>query len=824
MSFLFVTKTYLYSYKQTMKKLLLLLIIAITCYSAIGQSITVEGAVTDASDKSQLAYVNIYQKGTTHGTYTDLKGNFTIDLPAGGGILVFSYMGYEKYEVKIASHTRLDVKLKPLALSLEETVVMPGENPADVIMRKVNDNRKKHDPENLETFSYKSYNKFVVNINRDVDSAFFNENDTLDSFEDTLVNKMNLFLMESITEKLYMKPGKYKETVEASRISGLQNAQYALLATEIQSFSFYKNYIKILGKEYLSPIAEGNTRKYLFILQDTVEEAGETAYVIYYQPRKGKNFSGLSGLLYIHTQKYAVLKATAKMEETGGFSTQVVQNYQKMGEDVYFPSLFTSEFVFAGISVGLEDTTKNKSYKLTPLGKAKTTLYAINLAPALKKKQFDNVELDFAPDALNKDEEFWEKNRQEKLSAKDSLTYVIVDSVGKELNLDRRLEFLRIAQTGKWAVGFLNIHLADILSFNNFEGIRLGARLSTNDRLSRWFSLGGFYAYGFKDLHSKFGGNGTLYLNKTKSSYFDVLYSNDVMETGMQPVGQYTTPKMESMRYLYISVMDRVERSKATFGTRLLRYITAEVGVERVNKLATTTYRYGDGLQQYYRFTNAVVSLRWAPGEKLVRSFGQLRAKDTKWPIVYATFTKGFNNVMDGQFDFFRTDLIAEYDFRVRHTGHSYMRLMAGNTEGNVPYTELHFGKSGFNNKNLSIVTSWAFETMRFNEFFGDRYAALFFRHNFGSLLFKTKKFSPDVIFVTNMYISGFDNNGAHKNFALKSADKGFFESGIQIDNILRVKFTGYGIGAFYRYGPYSFDKPAKNFAVKLSVSTPLNF
>eukprot|EP01035_Chromulina_nebulosa_P036173 gene36173-48696_t len=99
-----------------MKKLLILLFTAITSYAAIGQNITVEGTVSDASDKSQLAYVNIYLKGTTNGTYTDLKGNFIIDLPSSGGVLVFSYMGYEKYEVKITQSIRLEVKLNPLSL------------------------------------------------------------------------------------------------------------------------------------------------------------------------------------------------------------------------------------------------------------------------------------------------------------------------------------------------------------------------------------------------------------------------------------------------------------------------------------------------------------------------------------------------------------------------------------------------------------------------------------------------------------------------------------------------------------------------------------
>jgi hypothetical protein len=806
-----------------MKKTLFVALLCCMYLSIFAQTITIEGTINDASDDTPLPYVNIYLKGSNQGTYTDLKGNFTLTIPQTGGVLAFSYIGYEKKEITVTKNDRLTIKLKPLLVSLEETIITPGENPADVIMRKVTDNRKKHDPENLQSFSFRTYNKFVVNINRNTDSAFFNNIDTLDSFEDTLVNKMNLFLMESITDKLYKKPGNYKETVQASRVSGLKNGQYVLLANEIQSFSFYKNYVQVLGKEYLSPIAEGNTRKYLFVLQDTVDVADERAYLIYYQPRKGKNFDGLSGLLYINTENFAVLKATAKAADGDGFTTQVVQNYTKMGDDTYFPTLFTSDFTFAQVKIEVPDSASKKPKNLMPVGKAKTTLYKIDLNPELKRKQFDNIELDYAPDALTKDDKFWDENRQEKLDSKDSLTYQIIDSVGKELNLDRRLEFLRMLQTGKWAVGPLNIHLDDIFRFNNFEGARPGLKVSTNDRLSRRFSVGGYYAYGFKDVHSKYGGNFTLFFNKSQSSALDFMYSNDVAETGLQPVAQREVISEERLRSVYINVMDRVERSKVTASTRLLRYITAEAGFETVNKKVTTAYRFGDGNQQYFKFTNAVVSLRWAPFEKLVRSFGSLRAKDSKWPVMYATFTKGFSNVLNGQFDFLRTDVMAEYDVRIRNAGRSYFRVLAGNVDGTVPYTEMYFGRAGFNNKNLSIVTPWAFETMRYNEFFGNQYAAFFFRHDFGSLLFKTKKFQPTILLVTNAYVSTFSNPNAHKNFALNAANKGFYESGIQINNIFKVNFAGYGVGAFYRYGPYSFDKPSKNLAIKLSLTSTFN-
>jgi len=52
--------------------------------------IIVEGTVTDAADNSPLPYVNVYVKNTTQGTYTDVKGNFRIEIFAAEATMVFS--------------------------------------------------------------------------------------------------------------------------------------------------------------------------------------------------------------------------------------------------------------------------------------------------------------------------------------------------------------------------------------------------------------------------------------------------------------------------------------------------------------------------------------------------------------------------------------------------------------------------------------------------------------------------------------------------------------------------------------------------------------
>lgn len=86
--------------------------------------ITVTGRVTSAEDGSGLPGVNIYVKGTTHGTITDVDGNYKLDVPDQNSILVFSFVGYVDQEVNVGNQTVISIQLVPDVATLSEVVVV----------------------------------------------------------------------------------------------------------------------------------------------------------------------------------------------------------------------------------------------------------------------------------------------------------------------------------------------------------------------------------------------------------------------------------------------------------------------------------------------------------------------------------------------------------------------------------------------------------------------------------------------------------------------------------------------------------------------------
>jgi hypothetical protein len=129
----------------------------------------------------------------------------------------------------------------------------------------------------------------------------------------------------------------------------------------------------------------------------------------------------------------------------------------------------------------------------------------------------------------------------------------------------------------------------------------------------------------------------------------------------------------------------------------------------------------------------------------------------------------------------------------------------------------LYNGKGNFVQYTLSADNT--FETMGLNEFLSNRYFSVFYQHNFGKLLFKTKKFQPEIIVINNAGWGNLNNPNQHKNAEIKIMNKGFFETGIKLNNLLKINFTGIGAGFFYRYGPYAYSLPKNNLAIKTSVT-----
>ena len=84
----------------------------------------ISGQVTDRRERTPLPGVNVYIKGTTTGTTTDLDGRYVLRIPDNARILVFSLMGMETVEEEIGNRTQINVLMQTAQIGLDEVVVV----------------------------------------------------------------------------------------------------------------------------------------------------------------------------------------------------------------------------------------------------------------------------------------------------------------------------------------------------------------------------------------------------------------------------------------------------------------------------------------------------------------------------------------------------------------------------------------------------------------------------------------------------------------------------------------------------------------------------
>ncbi|RLD31814.1 MAG: hypothetical protein DRI73_08120, partial [Bacteroidetes bacterium] len=429
----------------------------------------VSGLVVDINSGRPLAFVNISYNNSGKGTTTNVDGVFVIDITEKITSLKFSYIGYKPFILNLNSkRSGLIIRLHQKAYNIDEIEIKPGINPAHRIIDQVFRYREINNPEKIRSFSYTSYNKlyFTLDLSKESKDSLSQGPDS--TKQDTamvqlqgLVDKQHLFLMESVSKRDFIYPDKNYENVIASKVSGFQRPSFILLANQLQSFSFYNDFITILNQNYLSPISKNSTNKYLFILEDTLfTETNDSLFIITFQPKKGKNFEGLKGFMYVNSKQYGLQNVIAEAAESNGlFKIKIQQQYKFLENQQWFPVQLNTDIILSDPDnkdrQTLKTDSKGKEVKLIGIGKS--YIQDIRLYPDLDYKKFSSVILQVDKNAHNKTEDFWSEYRNEPLNSRDSSTYHIVDSIGKDAHFDRMLFMTKTLMNGYFPVSIFNI-------------------------------------------------------------------------------------------------------------------------------------------------------------------------------------------------------------------------------------------------------------------------------------------------------------------------------------------------------------------------------
>ena len=796
--------------------------------SVFAQSHSLSGKVTDERNRQPLAFVNVVVNGGLHGVITDIDGKYEISSDEPILKVKFSSVGYEPKEIVLqADQRKCNAALTPKTFELGEVTVEAGENPAHRIIDSVMAHRKSNNPNSLESYSYRIYDKMVITVDSSSFGQALAEDVNLEKtdlqFFDSVLRKSDLMVMETASEVFFKSPDRKLQNVLGTKVAGMKEPTFIYLVSSMQSVSFYDETINITGTDYVNPISRGSKTHYFFTLE-AVEPIGQgdSLYIISFHPMLGSTFNGLRGTITVNSDGWALQSVKAEPNEQGGlFTVGIQQLYQKVGNQ-WFPKQINTNLTFPGLLIGMDDD----DFPMAAIGKSYLTDIEIN--PDISKRRFSDIEIKVDPDAGFRDESFWNAHRIDSLTERVKATYIFVDSLtgGSDI-FDRVLGLTNnLMDNGSIPIGPVDLDLNKVLNLSGQRGWYFGLGLSTNNRLSRWFGIYGYGGYWTRLRAFDYGGGIRLNINPQRQMETRIHFDQRSTSIGEFSGFEENTSILSEPHYkyqFYENIHGRTNQASLDFSTRFARHFKVFVSLNSIFKRYNRQFvRTAADSLSVGLFANAEVKLRFAYNEKFVSTPQGIRSLGTTYPEVWLSYQHSFPGILGSQFEYDRVKFQVSKNFYTPYMGVAKVMLQAGYASEGCPVMETFDVMGTY--APFGLYAPGSFATMRMDEFFCDRFAALYLSHNFSGMLWKTesKWFKPELTIATNIgwgTMRGMENATA-LNF--KTMDKGYFESGFVVKGLLDLSLVKVGLGAFYRYGPYSLPTVWENLALKWSATFSL--
>jgi len=502
-------------------KMILVAILTMTSFGILAREIT--GFVKDRKNLAPVPFSNIWVKGTTRGTMSDVNGQFILKLSE-GDTLCISSVGYRRWEIPAKNITEnpLVVFLDEEVQELGEVTVKPEISRAKVLLKKIQE-RKKENRENIQKVSdFKTFERTTVYLAVDSASRINRFISNLDEVTMNLDGQSLRFSPIYLAE-VGEKNTNGTDSIVYNKKDGIfpklnQTIESLILLNVVIDMDFYRDQINILGRGITSPLNNSAQLHYDFYLNDSTF-IGDTKYFSFsFTPKNKYNplFTGrftVEDSTFALTNIYAYVQEEANINFVNGFKANV--NYSKTDDNRWF---YNSQEISLNLALSLnkDSVSKYGSQRIDEVSGGnwlvtKTTQYSIS-------QRLDEIR----PRNWKNQPEFESSNHF------DEGTYMRVDKL-KENPVVQGIDAIggmvltSYIDAGKIEIG----PVFDIYSTNAIEGQRFSLPLRTGEKMFERFFIGGLLGYGTKSNELKFGVNMAWQPLPTDKLIFRASYSDD---------------------------------------------------------------------------------------------------------------------------------------------------------------------------------------------------------------------------------------------------------------------------------------------------------
>lgn len=689
--------------------LLIICTLFISLIPASAQETIVAGRVFNKFDRTPLESVSIYFKGANVFTQTNDEGYFLIRNKGKESVIIFSLIGYKKEEIKVkpGESAGLELLMEEKENVLGELFVKPGANPANDLMKKVRENRKKN---NVQANLKINEQSLVFLIRKD---SRWENNKLFERFKKGNLSTTDSSLLVPLymEESVYNLENKNKEQLSENTFNTSETAQKTistLLKGLDSEVNFYNNSVSVLGKSMISPLASIGKTYYRYYLTDSLKTDLRKEYLLHFQTRNTKNLA-FNGEMHIDSATYALTYINAELPRQANLN--FIHNLR-------FNQSFCSVDSF-WIPVN-KKSTWDMTYELlkdnnTKLPELLISKYSV-LSPGSEK-------IVIQPDSFARS-----AYTQQQLEAK--MTAVQLTPLYKTASY-----IADVLLTGYFRVGIFDIgQIVDIARLTKIEGFRLGLPLRTNERLWKNFMLGGSLAYGVKDKELKYGVEtqwklpvansrvilGAKYLNDYRRIDYDYnkfLWKEDPLatadENALSTIFSFRNQNRISKRYEFTAFLfnDWTPDIESKWIYRNVTFLPNELLPLTHNGISFSS------LQDH----NFSFTTRFSFGERVLEEHFQRLYLNSSKPVIYVTVEGGRYNFGGEKSNYGKISSSMSHYGQFALGEWRYM-IEAGKIFGDVPYPLLKFiqGMDG------GAYNRFEFAMMNNREYIADTYGTFF--------------------------------------------------------------------------------------------------
>ncbi len=774
----------------------------------------VKGKVTDVYSGDPIPFANIIFKGTTDGTTTDFDGNFTVRTSTQVDSLVVSYLGYTTRTKKVdrGMTQTVNFQLEEEVTALQEIVFFAGENPAYEILRNVVRNKANNDKRKLSAYEYDTYTKIEIDVDNMSDKfrqrkVIKKITSVLDSVDQIAGEDgkpiLPIFISESVSRFYYRtNPQLRLERILKSKINGL-GVQDGTLVTQFvgasfQEYNFYQNWLSIVTKEFVSPIADGWRIYYQYDLTDSLYVGKHFCYRVDFYPKSPQDLA-FTGTLWITKDEWALKQIDATVGKAANLNfiekIRIQQELEPTSEDAWIP-------VKNRVLIDVSELSRTSAGMLAKFYTSNKDILVNNP----REPSFYEREIVMEPDARQyEEEEYWDTLRHEPLSETEKNVYRMIDTLQSIPVVRTYTDIIEIAVNGYYKVGKVDLgpYIA-LMSINNVEGLRLQPGFKTNYQFSKKWVLGGSMGYGFKDERIKYSAFVKNILSRDRWTTLSLSTRSDIGRVGVDD-------ELLADNYLFLAAQrfGRFRRayyfdeSRFNFQRDLMRGLSQRVAFRYSTFRPVFDFGYrpsGNELDTASTYENAelILETRFARDELFVINDNErISLGVSKWPEVTLRYTHGFKGIAGSDFDYDKLRLSVRKRIRYGPLGVGYATLTGEYVFNRLPYPllSLHLGNQ------TPFFAHVTYNLMDYGEFVSDRFAALHYSHHFEGLLLNRiplmRMLKWRLVGTSNVILGGMSN--MNRELIAEQTEDGSAAIGFLSNRVPYIEL-GYGVENILRF------------------------